>query len=154
MAWRAIPKVRMAQIPSPDHSPALVIELPEWEHVGPERDPRLKGIWLRDVSARRLVEALRNRIDIREGYQGLEIDSTSYVGRVDVGPVRVSIRPKLPSMPLALLLRYAYGLRDVMRIEETHAPTIRHGLHDLLIAMLVAEVGSYYTAGWPAAIFR
>jgi 5-methylcytosine-specific restriction enzyme subunit McrC len=137
----------MPQIPSPDHSPALVVELPEWEHVGPARDPRLKGISLNDVSARRLAEALRNRIDIREGYQGLEIDSTSYVGRVDVAPVRVSMRPKLPSMPLARLLRYAYGLRDVAVIEETHAPTTRHGLHDLLIAMLVAEVGELLHRG-------
>ena len=43
-------------------------------------------------------------------------------------------------MPLARLLSYAYGLRDVTVIEETRVPTTRHGLHDLLIALLAAEV--------------
>src|ERR1019366_9867300 len=71
---------------------------------------------------------------------GLEITSTSFVGRVDVGPFRIAIGPKLPAMPLARLLRYAYGLRDVTAVEETRSPTTRHGLHDLLIALLAAEV--------------
>ena len=83
---------------------------------------------------------MRGRLDIREGYDGLEITSTSFVGRVDVGPLRIAIMPKLPAMPLARLLRYAYGLRDITVIEETRAPTTRYGLHDLLIALLAAEV--------------
>src|SRR5262249_42228615 len=70
----------------------------------------------------------------------LEIESTSYVGRIDVGPLRIAIQPKLPAMPLSTLLRYAYGLRDVGMIHETHTPTTRYGLHDLLIFMLAAEV--------------
>jgi 5-methylcytosine-specific restriction enzyme subunit McrC len=59
---------------------------------------------------------------------------------VDVGPLRIAIGPKLPDMPLASLLRYAYGLRDVTAIEETRSPTTHHSLHDLLIALLAAEV--------------
>lgn len=43
-------------------------------------------------------------------------------------------------MPLARLLRYAYGLRDVTAIKETQSPTSRLGLHDLLVALLAAEV--------------
>jgi 5-methylcytosine-specific restriction enzyme subunit McrC len=136
-----IAKAMMSPIPRPDATPALVVELVEWDQVGPAQDPRLHGTSLADdLAAQRLAEALRGRLDIREGYQGLEITTTSFVGRVDVGPVRISIRPKLPAMPLARLLRYAYGLRDVTTLEETRTPTTRHGLHDLLIAMLAAEV--------------
>jgi 5-methylcytosine-specific restriction enzyme subunit McrC len=128
-------------MPGPDLTPALVVSLTEWDQTGPAKDPRLKGISLvNNISAQRMVQALRGRVDIREGYQGLEIGSTSFVGRVDVGRLRISIRPKLPAMPLARLLRYAYGLRDIRTVEETQTPTIRHGLHDLLIAMLAAEV--------------
>jgi 5-methylcytosine-specific restriction enzyme subunit McrC len=125
----------------PDGTPVHVVELAEWDKVGPEQDPRLRGISLADdLSTWRIAEALRGRVDIRQGYQGLEITTTSFVGRVDVGPLRIAIRPKLPAMPLARLLRYAYGLRDVAIFEETRTPTTRHGLHDLLIAMLAAEV--------------
>jgi 5-methylcytosine-specific restriction enzyme subunit McrC len=134
-------KAKMTPTPRPDYMPPLLVELTEWDQVGPAQDLRLKGSSLAgDQQSRRLAEALRGRLDIREGYEGLEITSTSFVGRVDLGPLRIAIGPKLPVMPLARLLRYAYGLRDVATIEETRAPTTRHGLHDLLIALLAAEV--------------
>jgi 5-methylcytosine-specific restriction enzyme subunit McrC len=127
--------------PRADGTPSFVVELTEWDQVGPARDARLRGCSLAgDGESRRLVATLRDRLEIREGYDGLEITSTSFVGRVDVGPLRIAIGPKLPAMPLARLLRYAYGLRDVTAVEETRSPTTRHGLHDLLIALLAAEV--------------
>jgi len=127
-------------IPLSDTAPTLV-ELTEWDHIGPEQFPVLAQQSLaEDVLSRPLVDVLRNRLDIRRSYHGLEITSTSFVGRVDVGRLRIGIRPKLPAMPLAQLLRYAYGLRDLATIEETRAPTTRLGLHDLLIAMLANEV--------------
>ena len=125
----------------PDDTTRFVVELTEWDQVGPSQDTRLKGCSLAgDPQSRRLVETLRGQLDIREGYEGLEITSTSFVGRVDIGPLRIAITPKLPAMPLAPLLSYAYGLRDLAVMEETHAPTARYGLHDLLIALLAAEV--------------
>ncbi|MGJ4916164.1 McrC family protein [Bradyrhizobium sp. HKCCYLRH2060] len=127
--------------PRPDRTRSFVVELAEWDQTGPAQDARLRGYSLADdMEARRLVETLRNRLDIREGYDGLEITSTSFVGRVDVGPLCIAIGPKLPAMPLARLLRYAYGLRDVATVKETRSPTTRHGLHDLLVALLAAEV--------------
>src|ERR1700688_2073559 len=84
----------------------ITIELTEWDQVGPAQDARLKGSSLaRNQKLRRLAETLRGRLDFREGYDGLEIASTSFVGRVDVGPLRVVIGPKLPAMPLTRLLR-------------------------------------------------
>jgi 5-methylcytosine-specific restriction enzyme subunit McrC len=140
--------VRVRIPPRRNGMPSIVVELTEWDQVGPEKDSRLRGLSLAgDMHLRRLAEKLRGRLDIREGYEGLEISSTSFVGRVDLGPLRIAIGPKLPAMPLAQLLRYAYGLRDVTAIEETRSPTIRHGLHDLLIALLVAEVEELLHSG-------
>jgi 5-methylcytosine-specific restriction enzyme subunit McrC len=131
----------MAPNPLPDPAAGLLVELAEWQQVRPEQDVRLRGIsFTHDASAQRIVEALRSRVDIREGYHGLEIGTTSYVGRVDVGPLRIAIRPKLPTMPLGVLLRYAYGLRDIETVHETEVPTNWYGFHDLLIALLVAEI--------------
>jgi 5-methylcytosine-specific restriction enzyme subunit McrC len=127
-------------IPPPDGAPTLV-QLTEWDEVGPEHCPALaEQTLVENVSSQPLVDVLRNRLDIRRSYRGLEITSTSYVGRVDVGRLRIAVLPKLPAMPLARLLRYAYGLRDLETIEETRSPTTRHGLHDFLIAMLANEV--------------
>lgn len=131
----------MPPTPRAEEASPLVVELAEWTQVSPAEDQRLEGTGFgHDASARRLAEALRGRVDVREGHRGLEITTSSYVGRVDVGPLRIAIRPKLPAMRLARLLRYAYALRNVTTVEETRAPTTRHGLHDLLVAMLAAEV--------------
>jgi 5-methylcytosine-specific restriction enzyme subunit McrC len=124
------------------------IELTEWDQVGPAGDARLNGFSLAgQPKIRRLAEMLRGRLDFRQGYDGLEIASTSFVGRVDFGPLRVIIRPKLPAMQLTRLLRYAYGLRDLTTIEETRSPTARHGLQDLLVALLAVEVDELLRRG-------
>ena len=132
----------MAPVPMLEAVPAIGIELTEWEGTSPTKDHRLKTLSLAgDVAAQMRATALRGRLDIREGYHGLEISTTSFVGRVDVGPLRIVVRPKLPALPLTRLLRYAYGLRDLgMPLDETAAPTARHGLHDILVALLLAEV--------------
>jgi 5-methylcytosine-specific restriction enzyme subunit McrC len=130
----------MVKIPQSDIKLGPIV-LKEWDRVGPATCPQLKGTSLKDdVAAQRLADSLRSRVDIREGYGGLEIATTSFVGHIDVGPLRIAIQPKLPAMPLTILLRYAYGLRDVGILDETRTPTTRHGLHDLLIALLAAEV--------------
>src|SRR4051794_33279599 len=88
--------VRMT--PQPDGTSPFVVELTEWDQVGPAQDARLRGLSLAgDKQSRRMADALRERLDIREGYDGLEITSTSFVGRVDVGPLRIAIGPKLPA---------------------------------------------------------
>jgi 5-methylcytosine-specific restriction enzyme subunit McrC len=115
------------------------VSLTEWDNIGPRSDNRLEGATL-SVVARRLAESLRGRVDIREMHDGLEIASTSFVGRIDFDRFRIAIQPKLPAMPLSILLRYAYALRDVSIIDETRTSTTRHGLQDMLILMLADEV--------------
>jgi 5-methylcytosine-specific restriction enzyme subunit McrC len=115
---------KMAPNLATDRKNPVVVELTEWQRVGPGQDPRLASLsFAQDSSAQRLTESLRNCVDIREGYNGLEIASTSFVGRIDVGSLRIVVFPKIPSMPLATLLRYVYGLRNIALIRETHAPT-------------------------------
>lgn len=139
----------MSPNPPPEEIAASVA-LAEWERKTPADTAQLEGTSLRNnSSAQRIAESLHRlgRLDIREGYQGLEIATTSFVGRLDVGPLRIAIQPKLPAMPLATLLRYAYGLRDLSTIDKTRIPTIQYGLHDLLIEMLANEVEELLSRG-------
>jgi 5-methylcytosine-specific restriction enzyme subunit McrC len=142
------------KLPAPDVSGSapspIFIELTEWDQTGPSRDPRLRGRSLAaDLDARKLAELLCEKIDVREGYDGLEVSTTSFVGRIDLGPLRITILPKLPAAPLAQLLRYAYGLRDLTLLAETQSATEPHRLHDILIAMLLAEVDELVHRGLP-----
>jgi 5-methylcytosine-specific restriction enzyme subunit McrC len=116
------------------------VELGEWSNTEKaSSNPQLRGVYLRDENARRVAAALQGRINIRETLDGLEVETTSFVGSVDVGSIRIVVKPKLPQMPLMRLLRYAYGLRDLSLLGETQSPTSGSGIHDLLAAMLAAE---------------
>jgi 5-methylcytosine-specific restriction enzyme subunit McrC len=120
----------------PHERAPVLVELSEWSQSAPIKGLSLAG----DPRSRELVRKLGGRLDIQRDDDGIVVTSTSFVGRVDVGPLRIAIRPKLPAMPLGRLLRYAYGLRDVAAIDDTLAPAEEHGFHDLLIALLAAEV--------------
>lgn len=124
-----------------DGEPPVLVELTEWANIGPATDSRLRDLsFSGDGQLRALANKLRGRLDVRQSHEGIEIGSTSFVGRVDFGPLRIAVGPKLPTIPLATLLRFAYGLRNVSQIDETQLPAIRHGLQDLLISLLAAEV--------------
>jgi 5-methylcytosine-specific restriction enzyme subunit McrC len=100
--------LKALQTNPPARTPAIFVEVSEWEELGPAQYVPLKGTSLAEnASAQRLATSMRDWIDVRPGYDGLEIATTSFVGRVDVGPIRIAVVPKLPAMPLARLLRYA-----------------------------------------------
>jgi 5-methylcytosine-specific restriction enzyme subunit McrC len=131
----------IVSIPRHENPPQRVIQLAEWSTVGPSEIPELRGTSLRDDQhARRLADSIRDWLDIREGYDGLLVTSTSWVGTVDIGVLRIVIKPKLPALPLASLLRYAYGLRDVGVFDESRAPMVADSFQDLLILLLTTEV--------------
>ena len=130
----------MSQLPHPSSLPPALIELTEWDAQDPSNNASLKGLSFGDAQTRRYAQTLRDRVVIREGRDGIEVETNSHVGRIDVGPIRVAIGPKLPAMPLGRLLRYTYGLRDIEAISETHSPTSLQGFQDILISLLAAEV--------------
>lgn len=116
------------------------VELSEWQRCGPRDDARLSTVEFKTGPEHSALEGLRRMVDIRPLREGVEINTTSFVGRVEVGPLDLVIRPKVPAMPLAQLLRYAYGLRDLSIRDATQATLDQRGFHDLLIAMLLSEV--------------
>ncbi len=115
------------------------VSLAEWEQIGPELEPGLRGLVL-DAVAVAQAKALESKVRIRPGFGGLEVEAMSHIGHVAVGPLRITIRPKLPDLSLTRLLRYAYGLRDLgPPLEPVAAPVASYGLQDILVAMLAME---------------
>ena len=128
----------------------LLIKLNEWDSTNPKKDTRLLGIsFRRDKDAQDLALSLQGKVNFFEGLEGLSIVSTSYVGRIDIGPIRLFIAPKLPSLPLTSLLRYCYGLKDIRAVGETDTPVKKQGIEDLLISLLSAEIEDFLTRGAP-----
>jgi 5-methylcytosine-specific restriction enzyme subunit McrC len=79
------------------------------------------------------------KIHLSAGADGLQIETFSFVGLLQIGAVRLVIKPKIDELRLALLLRYAYGLRHLARFTDVPMPTTAFGFHDLLVSLLLSE---------------
>lgn len=128
----------------------LAINLTEWESRSSGTDHRLIGLTLGGNPAiQQLAERLTTtgRLEILELARGLEFHATSYVGRVTLGDLTITIHPKLKGAPLLNLLRYAYGLRDFEVIESAGYSFEAWTFQDLLIHQLAVEVNELVVRG-------
>lgn len=121
----------------------------EWATYTPAGAPALAGRDLGDAAARRLAAdlAIAGRLKVLELRAGLQVETTSYVGTVRLGDLRLTIQPKLQGLPLLNLLRYAYGLRDLKLFEALPQGITDIAFQDLLIHQLAAEVGELLARG-------
>jgi 5-methylcytosine-specific restriction enzyme subunit McrC len=123
--------------------------LREWEHREPELDAQLAGLEFEDPSSRTLARELSvaGRLEILELAQGISIRATSYVGRVRLGRLLVTVEPKITGMPLLTLLRYAYGLRNLDLFPSTAYDPANSPFQELLVHQLAAEVAELLSRG-------
>ncbi len=125
------------------------IVLTEWYAASPETMPELAGLELGNDKARQLAEALTRsgRLSVLELRRGLRIETTSFVGSLRIGPIQLSIQPKLQGMPLLSLLRYTYGLRHLDLFVPQEQGAQPDAFHDLLCHQLAAETEELLSRG-------
>ncbi|MBX7223492.1 MAG: McrC family protein [Blastocatellia bacterium] len=87
------------------------------------------------------------RLEVLELAGGLELRATSYVGRVQLGALTLTIQPKLQGAPLLNLLRYAYGLRHLDLFNPIGFVATEWSFQELLIHQLAAEVDELLIRG-------
>jgi 5-methylcytosine-specific restriction enzyme subunit McrC len=102
--------------------------------------------------ARRLTES--GMLEIMELRTGLYVRSTSFVGRVRLGGVEITVIPKLGSDALLTLLRYAYGLRNLQLLPPTVHSTKVTEFQDLIVWQLAVEVRKLLGRGLGRAYVR
>jgi 5-methylcytosine-specific restriction enzyme subunit McrC len=128
----------------------ISVDLTEWSSITAtdNRSP-LTGVFLEDAGVREVARKLTaaGMLDIRELREGLSIKSTSFVGRIALGNIQVTVRPKISGAPLVRLLHYAYGLRDLHMSTMAHYEGEERAFQDILIAQLIAEVSELVARG-------
>lgn len=126
------------------------IVLEEWKLCQPDRNSPLAGVSLgEDESARQLARQLSatGRLEILELAQGLQIQAFSFVGSITVGPVQITIRPKLPGAPLLNLFQYAYHLRKLDLFTAVSHQIASTTFQDLLVQQFWLEVAELFARG-------
>ena len=127
-----------------------VLRLAEWRTIAPYPGSPTEGVGLGDEpsvrqTARRLTES--GMLEVQELRTGLSVRSTSFVGRVRLGAIDVTVVPKLRTVALLRLLRYAYGLRDLHFLPTAAHATQDFGFQDLLISQLAEEAQELVARG-------
>ena len=133
------------------HDPP-VVKLTEWDTRTPAQDAALRDLSLpTDRRTRELMGRLADAgmLTLRELASGLEIETTSFVGSVALGPVTVRIQPKLGARPLSCLLGYALGLHDrgLDLFSEHDVPVAPPAFQDILAHHLCSEVARLIERG-------
>lgn len=129
---------------------AISVSLAEWQQVGPEERRELGG-WSfgADREARELAARLTERglVEVLELASGLRVRASSFVGRIQLGDLSLTVTPKLNGAPFLNLLRYAYGLRDLDLHQDARYSTLTNHFQDLLIHQLAAETEELLRTG-------
>jgi 5-methylcytosine-specific restriction enzyme subunit McrC len=126
----------------------ISLTISEWQNAQPVAGSPLAGLSLDSAAAREAeVLAKANRLYVTELRQGLSVEATSFVGRIQVGPLRIAIQPKISGAPLIGLLRYAYGLRDLHLGRDLEHTRSQDAFQDLLCQQLAAEAEELLARG-------
>jgi 5-methylcytosine-specific restriction enzyme subunit McrC len=119
------------------------IRLTEWQEVSPQNNATVCGVFLDDsLETRSIAEGLTDSgiIRVSELREGLFVGASSYVGRVRLGSLQITVYPKLGDKRLFHLLGYAYGLRNFRFLPKAEYSRGSALFQDLLLKQLACEV--------------
>ncbi|MBC8871688.1 MAG: restriction endonuclease [Planctomycetes bacterium] len=126
------------------------VTISEWEELVPASGTALEGVFLpADPGVRQLADQLAKRgmLQVEELRTGLRLRSTSFVGRVTIGNLQVTVQPKLQGLPLLNLLRYAYRLRHLKFLPAASYGTQFNTFQDILVYQLASEATELVSRG-------
>ncbi|MEQ8789892.1 MAG: hypothetical protein RIC55_26595 [Pirellulaceae bacterium] len=125
------------------------ITLYEWQELEPSRENGLEGVFLDAPPVRQLAEQLdaTGRLGIKEMRNGLAVRARSYVGRIRLGELEITVLPKIRQSSLLRLLRYAFGFRNLHILDDAAQQLETAGFEDLLVSQLNAEVAELLSRG-------
>jgi 5-methylcytosine-specific restriction enzyme subunit McrC len=119
------------------------VNLIEWQTeirgIEPNFDKRAERI-AGELASSKKLEILRLR-------DGIQIGATSWVGRITLGDLTITVRPKITGAPLLNLLRYAYSLRDLHTFTPTDFEARTNAFQDLIVEQLANEAAELLSRG-------
>jgi 5-methylcytosine-specific restriction enzyme subunit McrC len=118
----------------------IAITCSEWTAIDPVKDPRLEGATLSLVDSGTAGQLSQSGVmHVSESRHGLTLETFSFIGRVVLGPLEVTIVPKIAWRRWLNLFGYAFRLRDVVRSETSDLDVSQASLQDLIASAAIAE---------------
>lgn len=129
------------------------MQLPEWAELTPS--PTREGLVLAGLSFEGDQKARSHALELHragvvtvtERLDGLAIATRSFVGRIRIGPLDLTIVPKISWARWLRLVGYALRLRGLVRTDRVSVRLDPVSLHDLIVLELVAEAHDLLARG-------
>ena len=121
---------------------SISLDLREWQSASFKTHKELVNVILpEDSTTQTLIDALSQsgKLIITQMRKGVVIKAAAHVGRIDVGGLHITIRPKLEMFPLLRLVQYTYGLRKLDLFSSIAFDAESLSFQDLFIYQLLAE---------------
>jgi 5-methylcytosine-specific restriction enzyme subunit McrC len=129
---------------------SIPVDLQEWKKASYETYTQLAGAELpQDEATQRLIRVLSEsgRLTTLQLRKGLSLEASSYVGRIALGDLQITIRPKIDMQRLLHLVQYTYGLRQLDLYSPIELDNELLSFQDLLINQLGAEISELVMRG-------
>ncbi|HEY5004600.1 MAG TPA: hypothetical protein VII61_15665 [Ktedonobacteraceae bacterium] len=129
---------------------SISIDLREWQKADFKTHKELAGILLpEDAATQQVIQRLSfdGQLTIIQHPLGLSLETSSYVGRIVLGDLQITIRPKIKALPLLQLVQYTYGLRQLKIFSSVDLDVEAFTLQDLLIHQFVQEADELLMRG-------
>ena len=124
------------------------IVLREWERreAGLAPDDPLAGLSFDDSSIERAARAVGDgdRLRVYETRRGLGVEARAFVGTVQVGPLRITVTPKIATEDLWYLVVYGMGLDAVDREFPVEILLPEAPFADVLALLLLQEANALW----------
>ncbi len=75
-------------------------------------------------------------IEIIELKNGLQINTNSYVGKIELDDIQIIVKPKISGLVLYRLLKYSFGLNNLKIFEHANQSIEKYSFVDILIYQL------------------
>ncbi|NOK06669.1 MULTISPECIES: McrC family protein [Myxococcus] len=119
--------------------PRLVLR--EWETAHASEHPVLRELWRTqpevERDARRL--GMSNALRVMDGREGVSIKAQRYVGVARLGPLHVTVQPRLAPVDLWYILQYGLGLEKLARPAPVDLLLPEASFADLIALELLGE---------------
>ena len=126
------------------------VDIQEWQQTSFETHKQLIGVELpEDDTTQTLIQVLSasEKLKIAQLRKGVSLETSSYVGKIALGDLQITIRSKIRTLPLLHLLQYTYGLRQLDLHSVVGFDSELLSFQDLLINQLAAEVSELLLRG-------
>jgi len=129
---------------------SIAVDVHEWQKASFATHTQLVGLALpEDDLTQQVIEELSEsgHLKIIQHRKGLQLETASHVGRITIGDLQITIRPKIKLLPLLRLMQYAYGLRQLDLFSAVTFDTETLTFQDLLINQFALEVSDLLSRG-------